>query len=85
MFCYRLPPLRPGHERQPFRKVLGFILSWPHPPRQPWQDERDEDGGEQVDRVVVQNGLSADSLGGGRLVANHLSDAHVKACKSERV
>lgn len=57
-------------------------LSWPRPPRQPWQDERHQDGGEQVDGVVVQNGFSADSAGGGRLVAHHLSDARVKACKS---
>lgn len=50
----------------------------PQPPRQPGQDEGDEDGGEQVDGVVVQDGFPTDPLGGGRLVAHHLPDARVE-------
>ena len=55
------------------------VLSWPHPPRQPGQDERDEDGGEQVDCVIVQYGFPTYPLGGGGLVTHHLPDARVEA------
>lgn len=55
-----------------------MISPRPQPPRQPGQDEGDEDGGEQVDGVVVQDGFPTDPLGGGRLVAHHLPDARVE-------
>lgn len=56
-------------------------LSWPQPPRQPRQDEGDEDRGEQVHSVVVQDGLPADALGGGGLVTHHLPDVGVESWK----
>lgn len=58
-----------------------MISPRPQPPRQPGQDEGDEDGGEQVDGVVVQDGFPTDPLGGGRLVAHHLPDARVETCR----
>lgn len=65
--------------RQSLAWRFSISLSWPRPPRQPGQDERDEDGGEQVDRVVVQDGFPTDPLGGGGAVAHHLPDARVEA------
>ena len=59
------------------------VLSWPHPPRQPGQDERDEDGGEQVDRVIVQDGFPTYPPCGGGLVTHHLLDARVEAWRHE--
>ena len=53
-------------------------LSWPQPPSQPRQNQGGEDWREQVDGVVVQDGLPTDPLGGGGLVTHHLPDARVE-------
>lgn len=62
----------------------GSVSPRPRPPRQPRQEEGDEEGGEQVDGVVVQDGLPADPPGRGGLVAHHLPDARVEACGRRR-
>jgi len=59
-------------------------LPRPHPPRQAGQDERHDDGGEEVDRVVVQDRFPTDAPRGGRLVRHHLPDARVEACRRAR-
>lgn len=55
-------------------------LPGPQAPGQARQEERHQHRGEQVDGVVVHDGLPADPPGGGRLVAHHLPDAGVEAC-----
>lgn len=62
---------------------LLSVLSWPHAPRQTRQDERDEDWGEQIDCVIVQDGFPTYPPCGGRLVTHHLPDARVEAWTHE--
>lgn len=57
-------------------------LARPRPPGQAGQHEGDEQRGEEVNGVVVQYGLPTDALRGGRLVAHHLPQAAVEACRA---